>query len=93
VATEHDGLTAAAVAAVDIDAEALAAFASALHKRARQASAAAGYGEVAFLAVDAGEGRLFVAGRSEMAIVVLTDGQAAAGPVRLAIRRSLDAIV
>jgi predicted regulator of Ras-like GTPase activity (Roadblock/LC7/MglB family) len=88
-ATESDGLAAATVAAVDVDADALAAFATALFHRTRLANAAAGYGDTRHLALDAEHGRLFVAGTGELALVVLAEPDAAAGLVRVALQRAL----
>ena len=56
-------MAAATVAAVDVDADALAAFATALFDRTRLANAAAGYGDTRHLSLDAEHGRLFVATR------------------------------
>jgi predicted regulator of Ras-like GTPase activity (Roadblock/LC7/MglB family) len=86
--TEHDGLPAGAVASVDIDAEALAAFAMALFRRVRLANEAAGYGATRTLVLDAVGGRLFVSVGPNFAIVVLTSREAAAGLVRVAMQRA-----
>src|SRR5512134_1102251 len=78
-ATAYDGLPAAAVAAIDVDADALAAFATALYQRTRRANESAGYGETRHLALDAEHGRLFVAMNGDLALVVLAERDAAAG--------------
>lgn len=88
-ATEADGLPAAAIASGDIDAEALAAFATALCRRTRLANLAAGYGDTHHLTVDAREGRLFVAMNGEVALVVLADRDTMAGLVRVELQRAL----
>jgi predicted regulator of Ras-like GTPase activity (Roadblock/LC7/MglB family) len=90
--TEHDGLPAASVASVDIDAEALAAFAMALFRRVRLANEAAGYGATRTLVLDASGGRLFVSAGPSLAIVVLTDRDAGAGLVRVAMQRAAGAV-
>src|SRR5262245_28054495 len=51
-ATRSDGMAAATVAVADVDADALAAFATALFDRTRLANEAAGYGETRHLALD-----------------------------------------
>jgi predicted regulator of Ras-like GTPase activity (Roadblock/LC7/MglB family) len=84
VATEDDGLAAASVSSVDVDVDALAAFAMALFHRARLAGQAAGYGEANFLALDAERGRVLVAAGGTLAVVVLADGGASVGLVRVA---------
>jgi predicted regulator of Ras-like GTPase activity (Roadblock/LC7/MglB family) len=84
VANEEDGLAAASVSAVDVDVDALAAFAMALFHRARLAGQAAGYGEARFLALDASRGRVLVAAGGSLAIVVLADREAGVGLLRVA---------
>ena len=87
-ATQSDGLPAAAVAAVDVDADALAAFATALVHRTRLANAAAGYGATRHLSLDAEHGRLFVAANGELALVILADPDASAGLLRVALQKA-----
>ncbi|HEX6315114.1 MAG TPA: roadblock/LC7 domain-containing protein [Gemmatimonadaceae bacterium] len=88
-ATASDGMPAATVAAVDVDADALAAFATALFQRTRLANSAAGYGDTHHLALDAEHGRLFVAMQDDLAIIVLAEPTAAAGLVRVALQRAV----
>ncbi len=91
-ATTSDGLAAATVAAFDVDADALAAFATAVLNRTRRANAAAGYGDTHHLALDAEYGRLFVATHGELALVVLAERDAAAGLIRVALQRSMRSV-
>jgi predicted regulator of Ras-like GTPase activity (Roadblock/LC7/MglB family) len=88
-ATRSDGLPAATVAAVGVDADALAAFATALFQRTRRANEAAGYGETLNLALDAQHGRVFVAASGDLALVLLADREAGAGLLRVAMQRAL----
>jgi predicted regulator of Ras-like GTPase activity (Roadblock/LC7/MglB family) len=88
-ATRSDGLPAATVAAVGVDADALAAFATALFQRTRRANEAAGYGETSHLALDAERGRLFISASGDLAIVLLADRDAGAGLLRVAMQRAL----
>ena len=88
-ATEREGLPVASVAAFDVDAEALAAFATALFQRTRRANVSAGYGATRHLVLDAERGRLFVALEGELAIVLLAEPDAAAGLLRVALQRAL----
>lgn len=87
-ATVPDGLSAAAVSSSGVEADALAAFATALFQRTRAANVAAGYGDTVLLALDAGQGRLFIAPSGELVFVVLTDPDASAGLVRVALQRA-----
>ena len=91
-ATERDGLPVASVAAIDVDADALAAFATALFQRTRMANVSAGYGNTRHLVLDAERGRLFVAFEGDLAIVLLAEPDAAAGLLRVALQRALKAV-
>ena len=91
-ATGSDGIAVASVAAVDVDADALAAFATALFQRTRRANVAAGYGETRHLVLDAERGRLLVASEGDLAIVMLAEPDAAAGLLRVALQRALKAV-
>jgi predicted regulator of Ras-like GTPase activity (Roadblock/LC7/MglB family) len=91
-ATESDGLSAATVAAVDVDGDALAAFATALFRRTRLANEAAGYGDTRHVSLDAEHGRLFVTTTGDIALIVLAEPDAAAGMLRVAMQRALKAV-
>lgn len=88
-ATRSDGLSAATVAAVGVDTDALAAFATALFERTRRANDAAGYGETRHLSLDAEHGRLFVSAHGDIALVLLAERDAGAGLLRVALQRAL----
>jgi predicted regulator of Ras-like GTPase activity (Roadblock/LC7/MglB family) len=88
-ATGSDGLPIATVAVVDVDADALAAFATALFHRTRQSNASAGYGATLHLSLDAEHGRLFVAMEGDLALVLLAEREAAAGLLRVSLQRAL----
>jgi len=77
------------VAAFDVDADALAAFATALFQRTRRANRSAGYGETRHLSLDAEHGRLFVVTTGDIALVLLTQPDASAGLLRVALQRAL----
>lgn len=87
LATEGDGLTVDAVAAFDVDTDALAAFATALFRRTHTANRAAGFGATSLLALDAARGRVLVAACGDMALVVLADREAGTGMIRVAMQR------
>jgi predicted regulator of Ras-like GTPase activity (Roadblock/LC7/MglB family) len=88
-ATERDGVPVASVAAVGVDADALAAFATALFQRTRQANMSAGYGATRHLVLDAERGRLFIAIDGDLAMILLAEPDAAAGLLRVALQRAL----
>lgn len=85
--SEHDGLAAASIAVVDVDAEALAAFAMSLARRARLANQAAGFGPTRLLTLEAEHGRLLVAASDDTAVVVLSDPEAGTGLLRVTLQR------
>lgn len=87
--SEQDGLTAASVAAVDVDVDALSAFGMALSRRTRLANEAAGFGPTRFLTLEAERGRLFVASGEEMAVVALAEPDAGTGLLRVALQRAI----
>ena len=91
-ATEREGLPVESVAAIDVDADALAAFATALFQRTRMANVSAGYGATRHLVLDAEHGRLFVALEGDLAIVLLAEPEAGAGLLRVALQRALKAV-
>ena len=92
--SESDGLPAVAVSVVGVDEEALAAFAMALLHRSRLANEAAGYGDTRFIALDAAQGRLFVAAHAgDVALVVIASADANAGMIRMAMQRTLARLV
>jgi predicted regulator of Ras-like GTPase activity (Roadblock/LC7/MglB family) len=92
VTTEREGLPIDSVTSVGVDADALAAFAMALFRRARLANAAAGHGDTRQLALDAAGGRVFVGARGELVMVVLADRDAGAGLIRMAMQRAARAV-
>lgn len=89
LSSEDDGLAAAAVAAMEVDSDALAAFAMSLLRRSRLATEAAGYGRVRFLALDAAGGRVLVAAGRGLALAVLADRDGSVGLVRVEMLRAM----
>ena len=88
-ATQSDGLPAATVAAIGVDGDASAGTARSQRPPARRANRAAGYGETRHLALDAENGRLFVAAAGDLVLVILAERDAGAGLLRVALQRAL----
>lgn len=88
----QDALPIEAIAHVDVDVEALAAFATSLMRRARQASETSRLEAVRFLSLDAAGGRVFTARRDDLLVVALTERDAHAGLVRVTLQRCLAAV-
>lgn len=90
--TMNDALPIDAVAHVGVDVEALAAFATSLMRRARQAAEMSRLAPVDFVSIDASEGRVFTARRDGLLVVALTGRDAHAGLVRVTLQRCLTAV-
>ncbi|MEO7965074.1 MAG: roadblock/LC7 domain-containing protein [Gemmatimonadaceae bacterium] len=90
--TMQDALPIDAVAHVDIDVEALAAFATSLMRRARQTSEMSRLGGVQFVSLDAAHGRVFTARRDDILAVALAGRDAHSGLVRVTLQRCLAGI-
>lgn len=88
LAAEHDGVPVASLAAVEVDGDALAAFGTALFRRARLAGGAAGHGTTHQVALDATRGRVLAGACGDFVLVVLAERDAGAGLLRLAMQRA-----
>ena len=92
VALESDGIAIAAQSQVGVECDALAALGASLHRRARMANLAAGFGTTRLVRLDAAHGQLFVAGRDDLVLIVLAEGGANVGLLRVAIQRGAEAL-
>ncbi|HEX9563991.1 MAG TPA: roadblock/LC7 domain-containing protein [Gemmatimonadaceae bacterium] len=92
LASEREGLALNAMAAFGVDGDALAAFGTALYRRARLASEAAGYGATRQIVLDATGGRMLVTGCGDLVLVVLAERETGAGMVRMAMQRAARAV-
>jgi predicted regulator of Ras-like GTPase activity (Roadblock/LC7/MglB family) len=87
-----DALPIESRAHVDVDRDALAAFATDLYRRATQSAAVADVGAVRVVALEAAAGRLFAAARDGLLLVVLAERETNPGLLRLALRRALEGL-
>jgi len=87
-----DALTIASSSHVDVDVDALAAFATALCRRAHQAAAVGALGAVRVVALEAAAGRLLAAARGRLLLVVLAERDTSPGMIRLALTRALEGL-
>jgi predicted regulator of Ras-like GTPase activity (Roadblock/LC7/MglB family) len=92
IASERDGVAVETIAQIGVASDALAAFAASLHRRTRLASAAAGYGSVRFIALEAEHARLCAAAQGDLVLVVLAEPDAPTGLLRVAMQRALGAL-
>ena len=91
VVAAADGVVVDGVVHVDVRADALAAFGTAVLSSAT----ALGTATLALprcVVIDAESGRLFLTGNNELAIIVLTDRRASLGRLRLALQQALEAL-
>ncbi|HNV74777.1 MAG: roadblock/LC7 domain-containing protein [Gemmatimonadetes bacterium] len=92
VTSVRDALPIESSAHVDVDVDALAAFATALHRRAHQSAECSEAGAVRLLSLDAAAGRLMAAARGELLIVVLAGREANPGLLRVSLQRALEGL-
>lgn len=85
-----DGLVVDGRVHVGVDGEAVAALAASLYRRACLAAAADNGGPVRLVELEAEDGRIFIAGKEELALMAVMDQRANVGQVRLAVRRAAD---
>jgi len=87
-----DALPIEASAHVDIDVEALAAFATTLYRRAHQAAEAAQAGEVRVVSLEAETTRLAAAARGRLLLVVVAERETNPGLLRVSLQRALEGL-
>jgi predicted regulator of Ras-like GTPase activity (Roadblock/LC7/MglB family) len=87
-----DALPIESTAHVDVDIDALAAFATALYRRAWQAAACSHAGEVRLVSLEAAQGRLAAASHGDLLLVVLAERETNPGLLRVSLQRALEAL-
>jgi len=92
VVSERDGIVVDAHVQIGVRASVIAALAASIYRKARQSADAAGLGPVTYLELVAERGRLCMAGRDDLVIVVITDARATAGLVRTAVLRACETL-
>jgi predicted regulator of Ras-like GTPase activity (Roadblock/LC7/MglB family) len=92
VVGEADGILVDSTLRIGVRGDAVAALAASLYRKARRSSHAAGFGDVAFLQLEAERGRLCVAGRGGLVLVAVAEREANVGLLRADMRRALEAL-
>ncbi|MEP7380121.1 MAG: roadblock/LC7 domain-containing protein [Gemmatimonadota bacterium] len=87
-----DALPIETSAHVDVDLDALAAFATALYRRAHQSATVAGVGAVRAISLEADGGRLAAASRDGLLLVVMAERETNPGLLRLALLHALEGL-
>jgi predicted regulator of Ras-like GTPase activity (Roadblock/LC7/MglB family) len=93
IASESDAIPIDSTMQVGGDAEALAALAISVFRKARLAGAAAGNGHLVFVQLDADHGRICVSGRGELLLVTISNPLANVGLVRVAMLTAVRAAI
>jgi predicted regulator of Ras-like GTPase activity (Roadblock/LC7/MglB family) len=88
VVSERDGIAIDAMVQIGINADAIAALAASLHRKARLASTAAGYGGVTFVRLDAERGHLCAAGNGDLVVVAVSEPRSNVGLIRVEMIRA-----
>lgn len=92
VVSEHDGIVVDSHVHVGVRAPVVAALAASLYRKARLSADAAGLGHTSYVELAASHGRMCMAGRGDLVLVVVTEARAAAGLLRMAILRSVEVL-
>jgi predicted regulator of Ras-like GTPase activity (Roadblock/LC7/MglB family) len=92
IVSEHDGIVVDAHVQIGVRSSVVAALAASIYRKARQAADAAGLGAVSYLELLAADGRLCMAGRGDLVIVVITDARATVGLLRTAVLRACESL-
>jgi predicted regulator of Ras-like GTPase activity (Roadblock/LC7/MglB family) len=92
IVSERDGIVVDAHVQIGVRANVIAALAASIFRKARQAADAAGLDGVNYLELVAEHGRLCMAGRGDLVIVVITDARATIGLLRTAVLRASEAL-
>ena len=93
VVSERDGLAVDSNTQIGVHAEAVAALAASLHRKARLACGAAGCGTITFLRLDAERGGICAAGRDDLVLVTISEARANIGLLRVEMMRAVKALV
>jgi predicted regulator of Ras-like GTPase activity (Roadblock/LC7/MglB family) len=92
VVSERDGLVIDAHVHLGVRSAVVAALAASIYRKARMSAEVAGLGGVTYVELAAEHGRLCMAGRDDLVVVVVTDARATAGRLRAVLLRQLEAL-
>jgi len=93
IVSETDGLIVDATLRVGQDGDRVAALAASLFRKARLSAAAARLGDVAFMQMDAEQGRICaVGGKSDLVLMVVAEPTANVGLIRVELLKALETL-
>ena len=93
IVSETDGLIVDATLRFGEDGDRVAALTASLYRKARLSAAAARLGDVAFLQLDAEQGRICaIGGRNDLVVMVVAEPAANVGLIRVELLKALETI-
>lgn len=92
IVSEEDGLVVDANLRVGEDGDRVAALVASVYRKARRSSRAARLGGVSFLQLEADRGRICAAGRGDLVVVVVADGGANVGLMRMQLLKAVESL-
>lgn len=92
VVSERDGIVVDQVVQVGVRADVVAAHVASVHRQARIAAAAAGFGETGVLQLEAAAGRICAIGRGDLVLLAVLEPTANVGLVRVALLQGAEAL-
>lgn len=91
VVGETDGIIVDSNLQIGVNGSTVAALTASLFRKARRAAQAAGFGDAAFLELDAENGRVCAVGRNELVLVVVAEGRLNVGLLRVEMLKAAEA--
>ena len=91
VVSESDGIVVDSNLQIGLRGPAVAALAASLYRKARLSAEAAGFGECAFLQLEAEQGRVCAVGRNDLVLVAVAEPRANVGLIRVEMLRAVGA--
>ena len=92
VVGEADGLIVDSNLQIGVNGATFSALTASLFRKARRAAQAAGFGDAAFLELDAERGRVCAVGRNELVLVVVAEPRVNVGLVRVEMLRVAESL-
>lgn len=92
VVSERDGIVVDCNLQVGQEGDRVAALAASLYRKSRLSARAAGLGHAAFMQLDAEEGRVCVAGRGDLLLVIVAQPSANVGLIRVEMLRAVEVL-
>jgi len=89
VVAEADGIIVDSNLQIGLKGNVVAALAASLYRKARHSASAAGFGNAAFLQLEAERGHVCAVGRNELVIVTVAESRANVGLIRVEMMRAL----